>query len=366
MRERTRHSGLLLSRFLFASPGGPLCQTRRVTPALARLGLIASLVALPASAFGVEDESVRQAREEVEREMQKLVQVPDGNVQLVWTGFDHKGFDVDEAHFELDGQALPAGALDALAQTTDHTLFQGKLEDGTHHLRISLLLHRSNISVLGGYRITQFRVNSDVPFPAAKALSVPVRVGMHVDPDADDPNKKLVLKTDVKPKMLVAVDDSIPPPIVPPPVQVVAATAPPVVEAPTAAAEPPAAPEPEPAKPEAKPEKATPAPIKVADASKPRSLEKHALVPPPVEVDAGAVAPLAEASPLPIDAGPPPAVAVVVPPEPPPRAPPPSLPPPSPPPEESEPSMIKRVGVGIGGVALLVLAVGALRRRQPS
>ena len=331
--------------------------------AISAVGLAVSLLAWTPVARAAEDEQVRRAREEVEREMQKLVHVPDGVVTLVWTGFEGKGYDVDEAHFELDGQPLALGDVSDLPRSADRSLFTGKLADGTHHLHVNLLLHRSNLSLLGGYRITQLRVNADIPFPAAQALSVPVRFGLHVDAEADDPKKKLVLKTDIKPVMLAAVDDSTPPPIVAPVTQVTAAAEvppPPVVEA--VAPEP--APKPEVAEPsEPSADARNPHRSTVAANDRPHvaaSLVRdaggeNAIDAGWVEVDAGTPAVVDAGAPF-VDAGspaPPPLVIAKV-------------PLPIPPPAELEDPMTKRILAGLLGLGLLIAAIVVLRRRDAS
>jgi hypothetical protein len=189
--------------------------------------LVVLLGVIPAMARA-EDEKVRKAREEIEQQMQEMVkQRPMPQVKLNWDGIDKTTFGLDEARFELDDERISYGEIENL-QKGAKTLYQGPVSEGDHHLKLNLVLHRTDVSLFSGLRTYKYKVATDIPFPGAKGLSVTLHVGLHVNDKEDDPKKQLSLTSQVKPEMMGTVDDEPMPELAqktaPPPVVRVEAT----------------------------------------------------------------------------------------------------------------------------------------------
>jgi len=212
---------------------------------------------------------------ELEAELQKATEtLPPAEVVVVVEGPDAHRYKLVEATLLLDGAPLPPGA----AVASGGTAKGAPVSDGDHVLAAKLVYQGAPLGVRPWEEGPQWILPARVSLNATRGLRITLRLTVEANERAPVPSKKLSLRSEVEPVMMVAVEEP-PPPLAPkPPPPEVAAPAPesavPAAAAPAATSSPekPAPAKKKPAKkvarkPAPKPAPATPAKAAAVPAS---------------------------------------------------------------------------------------------------
>lgn len=175
--------------------------------------LFTGLLACSLAATSRAETDRERAAREIDAQMKEMVKLPPATLRVQWEGVDSDKIAFDEARFELDDTRLSYGELDDLAARakSGQPLYDGPIDEGKHALAVTLIVHRTHVSLFEGLRRTTFKVSSVAGVPGQRGLAVTVKVKLHYDDAQKDPKKRLRLDTSVDPKMMVAVDDAPPP-----------------------------------------------------------------------------------------------------------------------------------------------------------
>ncbi len=327
-----------------------------------RVLLMGLLVLLPALGARAEDEKARRAREELERDVNALVDIPAPRVELQFAGPAGEGYTLSEATFTLDDAELVTPSPGDLAQQNGRPIFQGDVVPGTRALNISLLYTQGGglFSYMNGFK---YKLKAKFTFLVQRGLLVRVKVRVTEDAAAQDPAKRLKLGVSAGAEMIAKLEDGRMPPAPKPTIALTENTV---------TVEPAAAKSPEPAVAAAvvpaaakAPPKQKAAKLAVATVKAPRKVMVAKAVERPVAKPAPAAEPEPVAAPPPAPAPEP--VAAAVAPEPAPPAPAPPAPPavaaPPTPPAPARSGSTLWIIAGLAAAAAAI-ALFALRRRR--
>jgi hypothetical protein len=168
------------------------------------LVLVAGLVAGAARA---EDENARKAREELERELNRMVAAPPTKVRVDFEALDEPNYALEDAQFELDGKPLRAPTHDELTREGTHLVWNGDVTPGKHTVHAHVV-YANNTSPLiteeGGHK---WKVTGDVSFDVHAGIEVQVRVVPLRDATQVDVARRFKLSLPAKPVMLATLDD---------------------------------------------------------------------------------------------------------------------------------------------------------------
>src|SRR5688572_17026478 len=98
--------------------------------AVKRLPFITLLLTAAALAQTTRD----RAREELEKELQQMVNIPAPKLVLVFESLGEPNYKLDEAEFVLDGKKLSTPGTAKLNEFGDHVIYSGEVSHGEHSL----------------------------------------------------------------------------------------------------------------------------------------------------------------------------------------------------------------------------------------
>ncbi len=163
-------------------------------------------------AVRAEDDSTRQAREEIDRDLKKLVDIPPPRVELVFNGLDEPNMKLVEAEFTLDGATVKVPGLGELDSAGPHTLFTGQVSHGKHTLA-SKLVYTDKSSVvmsdIGGYR---WKIGNEFTFPAQRGLSVRIVTTPELVPGAKEIKDRMKVTSAANAQIVARMEDGKMPP----------------------------------------------------------------------------------------------------------------------------------------------------------
>ena len=157
------------------------------------------LISIVGPALAAEDPTVH-AREELEREMREMVQLPAASVEVVFDGIDSTRYKLLEASFALDDQSLPVAA-------GAKVLYAGDLPPGKHTLSATLLYEAPAPS----YGSVKYRVPGKFIFTAQRGIFMRVHARIEVD-DGAEPSKRLQLIGNAETNLRAKLEDGVLPP----------------------------------------------------------------------------------------------------------------------------------------------------------
>ena len=157
------------------------------------------LISVVGPALAAEDPTVH-AREELEREMREMVQLPAASVEVVFDGIDSTRYKLLEASFALDDRSLavPPGAK---------ILYAGELPPGKHTLSATFL-YETPAPSSGSVK---YRVPGKFIFTAQRGIFMRVRAQIEVD-DGAEPSKRLQLVGKAEADLRAKLEDGLLPP----------------------------------------------------------------------------------------------------------------------------------------------------------
>jgi hypothetical protein len=173
---------------------------------------------------------------ELEAELQKATEsLPPAEVVVLVERPDPHKYKLVEATLLLDGVPLPPGAAVAPGGTAKGA----PVSNGDHVLAAKLVYQGTPLGVRPWEEGPQWILPARVSLKATRGLRITLRLTVEANERAPVPGKKLSLRSEVEPVMMVAVEEPPPPPAPRPAVPEVAGPAPePVAPAPAAAPPP--------------------------------------------------------------------------------------------------------------------------------
>ncbi len=176
---------------------------------------------LPVAVALAETPSEKQAREDLEKQLNSMVATPPTKIKIELVGLDQPNYELVEASFKLDGRNLPVGNLKKLNSEGDHLIFHGDVQPGQHRLESRFeFLNRSSqvVSAEGGYK---WKPGSDVSFKSEMGIEVQIKVTPELNVSGDI-KQRITVKSPATVKMLAKLDDGTMPDRLPRPVIAVA------------------------------------------------------------------------------------------------------------------------------------------------
>ncbi len=167
------------------------------------------LILLPGLSALAEDEKARRARQELEREVKALVDIPEPRVEMTFGGPANAQYALSEATFVLDGKELVTPPAGALAAQGGLPIFQGEVASGTRMLTVDLVYTDGGsgfFSYTNGYK---YKLKAKFSFLAQRGLLVRVKVRVNEDPS--DSAKKLKLGVSAAAEMVAKLEDGVMP-----------------------------------------------------------------------------------------------------------------------------------------------------------
>jgi hypothetical protein len=157
------------------------------------------LISVVGPALAAEDPAVH-AREELEREMREMVQLPAASVEVVFDGIDSTRYKLLEASFALDDRSLAVAAGAKI-------LYAGELPPGKHTLTANFL-YETPAPSSGSVK---YRVPGKFIFTAQRGIFMRVRAHIEVD-DGAEPSKRLQLVGNAEADLRAKLEDGLLPP----------------------------------------------------------------------------------------------------------------------------------------------------------
>ncbi len=157
------------------------------------------LISVVGPALAAEDPTAH-AREELEREMREMVQLPAASVEVVFDGIDSTRYKLLEASFALDDRSLAVAA-------GAKTLYAGELPPGKHTLSATFLYETPAPS----FGSVKYTVPGKFIFTAQRGIFMRVRAHIEVD-DGAEPSKRLQLVGNAQADLRAKLEDGVLPP----------------------------------------------------------------------------------------------------------------------------------------------------------
>ncbi len=150
-----------------------------------RSGLILILLVASASPGLADDGRASRARWEIEQQLKEMVKLPAASVEIVFDGIDSTRYQLLEASFELDGQSLPKNVPTGKSGGPT-LLFAGDLLPGSHTVAARLVYEQAGgASIFDDGNGTKFKVPGKFIFSAQRGLFVRVHTRVEVDDGAE-------------------------------------------------------------------------------------------------------------------------------------------------------------------------------------
>jgi len=165
---------------------------------------------LPVAVAVAETPAEKQAREDLEKQLNAMVATPPTKIKIELVGLDQPNYELVEASFKLDGRSLPVANLKKLNSEGDHLIFHGDVEPGQHRLesRFEFLNRTSQVvSLEGGYK---WKPGSDVSFKSELGIEVQIKVTPELNMGGDI-KQRITVKSPATVKMLAKLDDGMMP-----------------------------------------------------------------------------------------------------------------------------------------------------------
>jgi hypothetical protein len=165
--------------------------------------MLAVAIARPSLAAGNAPE---QARDEVERELQRLASTPPPRLEIDLLPVDRSGYVMEAGKFELDGKPLPMPA-DFLDGKGAKRIWSGQVGAGRHELTVSLVCASSSGGLFSYASAYKARLTSKVYFQAAQGLGTILKIQAHVNEQSDQAEQRVKLEIERQERMLAKLDD---------------------------------------------------------------------------------------------------------------------------------------------------------------
>ncbi len=156
------------------------------------------------------DDPEAKAREDLDRQLRQMVQIPPPEVVVTFEGLppQSEGYKLLEAEFLVDGEALATPEPEALNKPGSHRLLVTQLPEGTHTLVSRVTYVNDSWSLFSETNGFLWKMTATVNFQMQKGLRVRVKVVPVIVPKAPDPRLKLKLTHDVAAEMTAELADA--------------------------------------------------------------------------------------------------------------------------------------------------------------
>ncbi len=155
---------------------------------------------------------VDKAREDLDRQLREMVQIPPPEVVVTFEGLppqaEGEGYKLVEAEFLVDGEALATPEPEALNAPGSHRLLVNQLPEGTHTLVSRVTYVNDSWSLFSETNGYLWKMTATVSFQMQRGLRVRVKVVPAIVPKAKDPRLKLKLTHDVAAEMTAELADA--------------------------------------------------------------------------------------------------------------------------------------------------------------
>ncbi len=164
------------------------------------------LISVVTPALAAEDPAAH-AREELEREMREMVQLPAASVEVVFDGIDSTRYKLLEATFALDDRSFALDDRSLAVAAGAKILYAGELPPGKHTLTANFL-YEAPAPTSGSLK---YRVPGKFIFTAQRGIFMRVRAHIEVD-DGAEPAKRLQLIGHAEADLRAKLEDGLLPP----------------------------------------------------------------------------------------------------------------------------------------------------------
>lgn len=168
--------------------------------------LLAIAVASFALSAAAESDAKKNARLELEAELNSMVKIPPPYAHIQFFGLDEGAYELTDVEFLLDGKPLPEPKLESLKEFAAITIHKGEVSHGDHVLN-AMVKYTDGSSMMfsetAGY---SWVVKTKVTFTAQRGLET--RVLLTPSRDSSRPrDQQFQLKSTVTPIMIAQLDD---------------------------------------------------------------------------------------------------------------------------------------------------------------
>ncbi|MFL5322012.1 MAG: hypothetical protein ACJ790_20285 [Myxococcaceae bacterium] len=174
--------------------------------------MLAVLMLASLGASAGESEQTRSAREEVERQLDALVNIPNPVATISFMGLEEPPFELVEARFLLDGKVITPPSLTELGKAQQTQIFRGDVVPGSHMLTSTVAwIDRANMmfSESSGYT---FRVTTKTTFTAQRGLETRLVLTPERDPSARERKDQFKLHSTATPVIIEVKEEPLTPP----------------------------------------------------------------------------------------------------------------------------------------------------------
>jgi flagellar motor protein MotB len=169
------------------------------------VGLLAAVTARAAGPVPVD-----QARADLDRQLQAMVDSPPPAVDLLFEGLQQEGYKLVEARFTLDGEALTVPAVERLGAPGPHALGSRQVAEGTHTLVSTVVYMDARWSMFSETSGFLWDMTATVNFQVQRGLQVKVKVLPALMPKEKDPRRRLRLSHDMTVEMIAKLAEEPP------------------------------------------------------------------------------------------------------------------------------------------------------------
>lgn len=173
----------------------------------------AAIAVLLISSAALADDVEQRAREELERQLKEMVDIPAARVTIEFDAMEEPNLSLEGAEFMLDGRTLPTPAAGELSSPGRHRVYSGELPEGRHELIARIAYVDTSSIMMSEQAGFKWKVSAAVRFDTRRGLDVTVRTLAERDPNERDVRKQIRVKFDQGVQMVAKVDTSVPPPL---------------------------------------------------------------------------------------------------------------------------------------------------------
>lgn len=168
---------------------------------------LVALIAVAAGLARAEEPAQRQAREELERQLQDMVGSNPARLRVDFAALDDPNYRLEEAAFELDGKGLLTPLAGALEPEGTHQVYFADVKPGRHTLGVKLVYANSASPVVsdeGGYK---WNLGGTLAWNFQAGIEVHVTLSAARDAAAKAIKDRLKLTSAAAPVMFARLDD---------------------------------------------------------------------------------------------------------------------------------------------------------------